>query len=422
MFRTTTITRAALALAASIAVVLAGAATATADGGPVLGAGGGCALQCIQKALVTTISTAAKVELRTSVPTKIVVTARRQSSTGGLVAGPPDASATGQTLRIERTLFLVGLEPKTTYRITVSATDGQGHTASRSGTFETLPVATAIDLGGAGGLFSGLGCSAQCIEKAVPTAIGPTAAVFEVKTDWPARIRLIVGRDPAVQQVVSDTQSAGLVTSWTTGASPLDPGTEYFVSVRATDADGRMATVWGSFKTAERHVRVTLWKVKVINDGDKGRARGEMHFDYWGGGQWFFGEGGFHKRRSGDTFTVRALGTTRPGVMMLLPANGPSPMVDIRAYAEECDGVAMYACELESTSWGAPSGGGDIGGDDFATAGGPMPLSSMLTAGVVPPRFGTSMPEGHQGYFSFETTQHHVKFRVYAFADVVFGA
>lgn len=422
MFRTTTITRAALALAASFAVVLAGAATAFADGGPVLGAGGGCALQCIQKALVTTTSTAAKVELRTSVATKIVITARRLSATGGLVAGPPDASATSQTLRTERTLFLVALKPKTTYRITVSATDGQGHTASRSGTFETLPVATAIDLGGPDGFSSGLGCSAQCIEKAVPTAIGPTAAVFEVKTDTSARIRLTVGRDPGVQQVVSDTQSAGLVTSWTTGASPLDPGTEYFVSIKATDADGRTASVWGSFETVGRSVRVTLWKIKVINDGDKGRARGEMQFDYWGGGQWFPGESGFHKRRSGDTFTVRALGTTRPGVTMLLPADGPSPVVDIRAYAEECDGAAMYNCELESKGPGAPSGGGDVGGNDFATAGGPMPLSSLLTGGLVPPRFGTSMPDGHQGYFSFETTQHHVKFRVYAYADVVFGA
>ena len=420
MFRTTTISRAGLMLAASIAVALAGAASASADG-PILGAGGGCALQCIQKALVTTTSTAAKVELGTSVATKIVVTARRLSATGGLVAGPPDASATSQTLRTERTLFLVGLKPKTTYRITVTATDGQGHTASRSGMFETLPVATAIDLGGPGGFSSGLGCSAQCITKAVPTAIGPTAAVFEVKTDWPARIRLIVGRDPGVQQVVSDTQSVGLVTSWTTGASPLDPGTVYFVSVRATDADGRTSTVWGSFKTAERHVRVTFWKIKVIDDGDKGRARGEMQFDYWGGGQWFPGEAGFHKRKSGDTFTVRALGTTRPGIMMLLPANGASPTLDIRTYAEECDGVAMYNCELEAKGPGAPNGGGDVGGNDFATAGGPMPLSSLLTGGLVPPRFGTSMPEGHQGYFSFETTQHHVKFRVYAFADVIFG-
>lgn len=421
MIRTTTISRAAAALAASSALVLAGAASASAAGGPILGADGGCALQCIRKALVTTISTAAKVELRTSVPTKMVVTARRLSATGGLVAGPPDASATGQTLRVERTLFLVGLEPKTTYRITVSATDGEGHTASRSGTFATLAVATAIDLGGPGGLSSGLGCSAQCITKAVPTAVGPTAAVFEVKTDTYARIRLIVGRDPAVKQVVSDTQSAGLVTSWTTGANWLDPGTVYFVLVSATDADGRTNTVSGWFKTAERHVRVTLWKVKVISDGDKGRARGELHFDYWADGTWGFGEEGFHKRRSGDTFTVKALGTSRPGVMMLLEANGANPMLDIRAYAEECDGVAMYACALEAKYGAVPTGGGDVSGNDFATAGGPMPLSSLLTGGLVPPRFGTSMPEGHQGYFAFETTQHHVKFRVYAFADVIFG-
>jgi hypothetical protein len=415
MFRTTIISCAALMLA-----VMAGAASASADGGPVIGAGGGCALQCIEQAAVTTTSTAARVELRTSVATKIVLTARRLSAAGGLVSGPPDASATGYTLRSERTLFLVGLEPSTTYRITVAATDAQGRTASRSGTFETRAVATAIDPGGAGGFSSGLGCSAQCIRKAVPTAIGPTAAVFEIKTDTFARIRVLVGRDPGVQQVVSDTRSAGPVTSWTTGASPLDPGTEYFVSVRATDADGRTATVWGSFRTAERHVRVTLWKVKVIDDGDKGRARGEMYFGYWGGGKWYASESGFHKRRSGDTFTVRAHGTSRPGLMMTLPANGADPKLDIRAYAEECDGVAMYNCALEAFV-SAPHGGGDIGGDDFATAGGLFSLSSVLTGGVLPPGFGMDMPAGHNGYFAFETTQYHVKFRVYAFADVIYG-
>src|SRR5262245_56990976 len=98
MFRTTSISRAALALAASLGAVLAGAATAAADG-PIIGAGGGCALQCIEQALVTTTSTAAKVELRTSVATKMVMTARRVSVTGGVVAGPPDASATNWTLR-----------------------------------------------------------------------------------------------------------------------------------------------------------------------------------------------------------------------------------------------------------------------------------------------------------------------------------
>ena len=230
MFGTTTISRTALALAASFGLALAGAASASADGGPVLGAGGGCALQCIQKALVTTISTASKVELRTSVPTKIVITARRLSATGGLVAGPPDADATGQTLRTERTLFLVGLKPKTTYRITVSATDGQGHTASRSGTFETSPVATAIDLGGPGGL-SWAWLLRAVREEGRPDRDRPDGGRLQIQDR-------LAGPHPADRRPRSacsawsaSTQSAGLSTSWTTGANWLDPGTVYFVLV-----------------------------------------------------------------------------------------------------------------------------------------------------------------------------------------------
>ena len=140
MFRTIITIRTALTLAATVVGALTGTVSASAGDGPTIVAPGGCALQCIQKALVTVTSTAAKVEFRTTVPTKIVVTARRLSSTGGL-AGPPDASAKGQTLKTERMLFLLRLRPKTTYRIVVSATDAEGHVASRSGTFATLPVA-----------------------------------------------------------------------------------------------------------------------------------------------------------------------------------------------------------------------------------------------------------------------------------------
>ena len=35
----------------------------------------------------------------------------------------------------------------------------------------------------------------------------------------------------------------------------------------------------------------------------------------------------------------------------------------------------------------------------------------------MPPSFGA----GHDGYFAFDTTQFHVKFRVYAYLDVVYG-
>jgi hypothetical protein len=405
-----------------LAAALTGAASASADGGPILSPPGGCTLQCIQKALVTTTSTAAKVEIRTAVPTRVVLTARRLSTTGGLVAGPDDASASHHLLRTARTLFLVGLQPKTTYRISLSATDAEGRAASRSGTFATRPVAVNVDPG-PGSISSGLGCSAKCIQKAVPVAIGPTAAVFEFGTDTPARMALVISRDAGGHDVASNSSSGGLVTKWTASATLLDAGTKYFLFVRATDASGRTNERHWTFDTVEQHVQVTLWKIKVISDGDKGRARGELRFEYWAGGTRIGDDGGFHKRKSGDVFSVHASGTSRPGLTTTLAANGRAPTFDLRVYAEECDGPArMKNCAIEAREPGwIPHGGGDFAGDDFATAGGVFSLAALRTPGGLPPNFGTSMPAGHDGYFVFETTEHHVKFRVYAFLDVFYA-
>ena len=419
MFSKRNVTRVLSTLAVTLSAALSAAASA--DGGPMLSAPGGCAMQCIEKALVRTTSTAATIEIETAVQTRIVLTARRLSATGGLVAGAPDASASDHLLRIRRTLFLVGLRPETTYRIFLSATDAEGRTASRNGTFSTRPVATNVDPG-PGGFSSGLGCSAQCIQKAVAVAIGPTAAVFEFRTDTPAHMQLVVSRDAASREVVGNSSSPGLVTNWTASATLLDPGTKYWLSIRATDASGRTNARHWTFETDERNVQVTLWKIKVIDDGDKGRARGELLFRYWAQGGWIGGDTGFHKRSSGDVFSVHADGTSRPGLTRTMPANGEDPQFDLRVYAEECDGPArMKNCvrEARESGW-VPHGGGDFGGNDTAVAGGVFSLNALLTPGGLPPNFGTTMPAGHDGYFVFETTQFHVKFRVYAYLDVFF--
>ena len=72
----------------------------------------------------------------------------------------------------------------------------------------------------------------------------------------------------------------------------------------------------------------------------------------------------------------------------------------------------MKNCAIEAREPGwIPHGGGDFGGDDFATGGGVFSLGALRTPGGLPPNFGTSMPAGHDGYFVFETTDFHVKFR-----------
>lgn len=408
-------------LVVAIAAALAATAAAGANGGPILAAPGGCALQCIERALVTTTASAAKVEIGTTVATKVVVTARRLSSTGGLVAGAPDATVSHRVLRTARTLFLVGLQPGTTYRIVVAATDASGRSAHRSGTFATKPVQTAVEPG-IGGISSGLGCSAKCIEKAVPVQIGPTAAVFEIGTATPATIRVVVSRDAAGEDVVSTSATAAPTTRWTTAASTLDPGTRYHLIIRATDSNGRTEQRQFSFRTVERMVRITFWKVKVVNDGDSGRARGELRFGYWLGKDAIGGDRAYHKRRSGDVIQVRGNGTSRPGLTGVLPANGADPTLDIRVHGVECDGpVLMKNCLVESKPAGwFPSGGGEDG-DDFATAGGPFSLTTLLTRGALPGNYGTMLPSGHDAYLVFETTQHHLKFRVYAYLDVFYA-
>ena len=322
------------------------------------------------KALVTTTSTAAKVEIATAVPTRVVLTARRFSTIGGWSPARP----TRQPLRHlpqDRADALPGRPPAEDHvsdqprrdrcRGTHCFADRNFRNAAGGGERPSGPATIS----------SGLGCSAKCIQKALPVAIGPTAAVFEFGTDTPARIELVVSRDAAGHDVASRFSSGGLVTKWTASATLLDPGTRYFLSIRGTDASGRTNERHWTFETVEQHVQVTLWKIEVISDGDKGRARGELRFEYWAGATRIGDDGGFHKRKSGDVFTVHASGTSRPGLTTTLAANGRDPTFDLRVYADECDGPArMKNCEIEAREPGwIPHGGGDFGGDDFGDGG-----------------------------------------------------
>jgi hypothetical protein len=396
-----------LAFAAALVAALATTTQAAPASGPTEGAAGGCALQCIEKALVTTTPGSAKVEIVTSVPARVVVTVRR------FAAANPAGSATGPMLRTERTLFVHGLDAKTTYRITVAATDAAGQTTTRTGMFETRAVETAVEPA-VGGLSAGLGCSAKCITKAVPVQIGPTAALFDIQTNTPAKITVITSLGGSIASIATSP----LTTSYRHAASPLSPGTSYDLQVRATDADGRTELHQFAFKTVPRKAKVTFWKIHLIEDGDRGIDRGELNFSYWLGRAAIPGELGFHKRSSGDVFNVNARGTSRAGLTGEILANGSSPELDIRVRAEECDGhVNIKNCvqEVPDQGW-YPTGGGANSG----TAGGAFKLSSLVAQNALPAGYGTQLPAGHDAYLVFATTSHGVKFRVYAYVDYVF--
>ena len=61
------------------------------------------------------------------------------------------------------------------------------------------------------------------------------------------------------------------------------------------------------------------------------------------------------------------------------------------------------------------------GGADYAVAGGLFALNALLSGNALPASYGTMLPSGHQAYLVFETTQHGVKFRVFASVDYFFA-
>ena len=276
--------------AAAVAMLALAAGTASADGGPIISAGTGCAVQCIKKAVVTPTSTTATVELETTVPAHLTVSITKQTAgttTGGLTAQLTKTDHIWAFARHPKASF-DGLEPDTTYAIVVKATDLKQQTAYQKGTFKTLPVKTQGPVGPST-LDSGLGCAAECIETALFTQVKPAASIANVdlRTSTDAKIQLIVSRDkpvataagPSQFDIVSNQSSPGMTRAWRTQVGGLLPGTRYWAVLRAKDAEGRMSIRQGSFRTVSAHALVTLHKIKVLNDGDK-NSKGELYFRY----------------------------------------------------------------------------------------------------------------------------------------------
>jgi hypothetical protein len=412
-------------LVASLVIVLL-AALSTAAGtasaaGPTITVGTGCAAQCITKAVVTTTTTTAKVDLATTVLAHLTVYVTKQGSsgtTGGLTANQVRAVSIS-AFSTSKTARFKGLESDTTYAITVKATDLKGQKAYAKGTFSTRAVKTS-GLGGATGLDSGLGCSAQCITRALFTQQAPSASIahLDVATATDARIQVVVSRDkpsnstsgPAQHDVVSSQSSPGFTRSWKTQVGGLGYGTKYYAVVRATDSQGRTSVRQGSFRTVGATAVVTIHKIKVVNDGDKGRNKGELYFRLWVGDDDFASWGtDMVKLGSGAVYTV---GPSTHGYSFDVPANSGGSF-SMEMLAEECDAALKKNCIREA------GGGNKLG--DWALAGGTFDVSGLLSQGALPPWYGTGVapPSGHDGYFTFGTTARYVKFHVLATIDLV---
>lgn len=408
-------------MAAALVALSAAAGTASATS-PPLTAGPGCSVQCITKAAVTATATAAKVALGTSVPAnlKVTVTKAPTGPTGGLTTS---ASKTAYVYASSpyKTAYFLGLEPNTTYAIVVNATDLQGRSHMRSGTFKTLPIKTTGH-GGPDTIDSGVGCFVQCIQKALVSQAKPDGRTvrIEIKTSTTAHIQIDVSSDKPVSvqgnvvqyEVVSRQWTPSPTKAWTPVVTGLDYGTKYYVVVRARDSQGRVSLRQGSFRTVSATATITLHYIKVLNDADKGSNTGEMFFHLWlHDAQLSTWGTRLRKLDSGDVTHVNPSGTSRPGFAFEISADGDAEF-DMEMVGEECDKLSKKNCLVER--------GTKRNFDDWASAGGRFDVSQLLEQGAQPGWFGTGVaaPAGHDGYFVFGTTDRYVKFLVLATIDL----
>jgi hypothetical protein len=275
---TSSILAAVLAIGALALPAPASASPPAGDG--QFSTGPSCAVSCITSALIEPHTESFGLDVHTDTPARIFI--------GVQHLGQPEGSwvdwAMSEPGRTRWGNHLTGLQPDTTYKVTVSATDALSRTEKRTTYFRTLAVQTAVPVG-PDDVQSGVGCSQQCI-SAVRLAPDGTGAGMTVDTTVPAKVKVSVDDDApgtidgapffgTPEGSFSSTQFAKRRAGFVDG---LRPGSNYHIIVRATDAAGFTAYRQGIFRTKSRRAKLVLEGVRVYYDGDKGANRGELGF------------------------------------------------------------------------------------------------------------------------------------------------
>jgi hypothetical protein len=257
------------------------------------------------------------------------------------------------------------------------------------------------------GVGAGLGCSAQCIEKALvkPTMTGGS---LEVETDTPARIKVWVSDQapasidgvPWIPNPDYFGQTWNRYTSFTFELDALAAGTTQHILVTATDQEGRTAYRLGTFRTLDppplppavqgKTVKVTFFKVKILNDADK-PGKGEILLNFFVGDEHVHTTWDYKKLGSGQSY--------RPPL-------------------EEHAVPVVAGQELELRVNGSEHDGNDssgIGNDTTTT------FTRVDPDHLEDQAFGDygGMPYGHDAYVVFESEpRDYLELRVYAWIDL----
>ncbi|MGH9179308.1 MAG: hypothetical protein ACRD0N_12245, partial [Acidimicrobiales bacterium] len=306
---------------------------------------GGCANQCIIKAILTPNLTSPnlKLDVKTHTPATIKVWWAEQPP--NVLVLPKASSPQNST---EWTTSLSPLKAATKYYLVVKATDGNGKTSTRSTAFTTItPYENPGGLANAGGP---AGCALQCITKAL---LSPGADFsskkLEVASNTPAKFVAQASTKapaynngiPSLSEVASTSSTAEYGKSWTTTLNNLKGDTTYHIVVRAIDEKGSSAYQVGSFTTPPEpghDVLFTFLDIKVTHDGDSSwKNRGELSFA-WGMGDTTVGT--LSEDKMSDPATV----SIPRGRSLYLAKNvkGFLPTIYVSASERDADGLVEF--------------------------------------------------------------------------------